>query len=164
MSEFVAITTQEAFDAAIGERLKRERETVAKKYEGYISPEDNQKKITEYEGKLKDANEKLSEASQKAADYDKQIAERDAKIKGYETSSVKMKIAHEVGIPYELSGRLSGDNEDAIRKDAEALKTVIGSTKPTAPLATGEPTGTDLANSAQTAALKKTLAGLKGEA
>ena len=35
MAEFVPITTQEAFDAAIGERLKRERESIAKKYGDY---------------------------------------------------------------------------------------------------------------------------------
>lgn len=163
MGEFEAITTQEAFDAAIGERIRRERETTAKKYEGYISPEDYQKSITEYETKLTDANTKLSEAETKAADYDKKLAERDAKIKQYETDSVKTRIAHEVGIPYELSGRLSGDNEESIRKDAETLLAAIGNTKPTAPLATGEPSGTDLANSAANAALKKTLAGLKGE-
>lgn len=160
---FEAITTQEEFDAAIGERLRRERETVAKKYEGYISPEDNQKMVTDYEAKLKDVNGKLKEANNKAANHDKEIAERDAKIKGYETDSVKTRIAHEVGIPYELSKRLSGDNEDDIRKDAESLLQAIGSTKPVAPLATSEPSGTNLENAAKDAALKKTLAGLKGE-
>ena len=35
MSEFTPITTQEQFDAAIGERLKRERESLAKKYGDY---------------------------------------------------------------------------------------------------------------------------------
>lgn len=163
MGKFEAITTQEAFDAAIGERIKRERETTVKKYEGYISPEDHQKTIAEYETKLTDANTKLSEAATNKANYDKELADRDAKIKQYETDSVKTRIAHEVGIPYELSGRLSGDSEEAIRKDAETLLAAIGNTKPTAPLATGEPSGTNLANSAENSALKKTLAGLKGE-
>lgn len=163
MGEFEAITTQEAFDTAISERIKQERETFAKKYDGYVSPEENQKRIAEYEDKLKEATKKLTEASEKEAKYDKEIAERDAKIKGYEAEAVKQRIAHEVGIPYELSGRLSGDNEDAIRKDAEALLKVIGNTNPVAPLATNEPSGTNLETAARDAALKKTLAGLKGE-
>ena len=33
MSEFTPITTQEELDAVIGERLKRERDTVTKRYE-----------------------------------------------------------------------------------------------------------------------------------
>ena len=44
MSEFKAIETQEEFDKVIGERLKREQETVRKEYEGFLSPEDVQKK------------------------------------------------------------------------------------------------------------------------
>ncbi len=163
MSEFKTITTQEEFDAAIGERIKRERESASKKYEGYLSPDDYQNKVKEYEEKLKEANGKLEEAAKKAADHDKEVAERDAKIKGYETASVKARVAHETGIPYELAGRLSGESEEDIRKDAETLLAAIGSQKPAAPLATGEPAGTNLANEAQNAALKKTLAGLKGE-
>ena len=44
MSEFKVIDTQEAFDAAIKERLERQRKAVTdevtKKYEGWISPEE----------------------------------------------------------------------------------------------------------------------------
>ena len=49
MAEFTPITTQEEFDKAIGDRLKRERETVKKEYADYLSPDDVQKK---YEGYL----------------------------------------------------------------------------------------------------------------
>lgn len=35
MADFTAITTQEQFDAIIGERLKREKETYSKKYADY---------------------------------------------------------------------------------------------------------------------------------
>ena len=99
--------------------------------------------MKEYEDKLKDTNAKLTEATNKAANHDKEIAERDAKIKNYETASVKARIAHETGIPYELAGRLSGESEEDIRKDAETLLSVIGNTKPAAPLATSEPAGTN---------------------
>lgn len=163
MSEFKTITTQEEFDAAVSERIKHEREAFAKKYEGHISKSDYDAKVTEYENTVKELNAKLNEATGKIADHDKELAERDKKIKGYESDSVKMRIAHEVGIPYELSGRLSGNSEDEIRKDAEALLKAIGSTKPAAPLATSEPGGTNLESAAKDAALKKTLAGLKGE-
>ena len=45
MAEFTPITTQEDFDKAIGERLKRERETVKKEYAGYLSPEDEKRNM-----------------------------------------------------------------------------------------------------------------------
>ena len=49
MSEFNVIETQEQFDKAIGERIKREQETIRKQYEGYLSPDEVKK---QYEGFL----------------------------------------------------------------------------------------------------------------
>ena len=139
MAEFTPITTQEDFDKAIGERLKRERETVKKEYAGYLSPEDEKKK---YEGYLSPA------------------AEKEKVIKGYEANSVKMRIAHEVGIPYELAGRLTGENEEALRKDAEGLIKIMGSqAHKVPPLKSTEPPAADT----KTAAFKSMLDSMKGE-
>ena len=81
-------------------------------------------------------------------------------MKGYETSSVKMRIAHENGIPYELAGRLSGDNEEAIKKDAESMSKFLKASGRRVPLASTEPEdGVD----GKRAAIKKMLAGMKGE-
>ena len=132
MAEFKVINTQEEFDAAIASRLNREQEKIKKQYEGYMSPEEAEKK---YSGYL--SPEQAAEKYKNWLSPDK-AAEKDAKIKGYETNSVKMRIAHETGIPFELVGRLSGDDEAAIRKDAETLAGFLKSTKPTPPLADPE--------------------------
>lgn len=119
--EFIAITTQEQFDAAISERLKRERETMEKRFEGFLSPEDVAKK---YDGYLAP-----SDIEKKYAGYltPEAAQEKDKKIKSYETNSVKMRIAHEAGLPFELAARLSGENEDDIKADAAQLSKLIGS-------------------------------------
>ena len=44
MSEFKAITTQEEFDEIIKDRLERERKTVEKKFEGYMSKDEVEEK------------------------------------------------------------------------------------------------------------------------
>lgn len=136
--EFTPIETQEQFDAAIKDRMDR----ITKKYEGYTSPADLNKIKAEYERQITDLTNDAAEKAKKYADYDKQIADRDAKLKSYETASVKTRIAHETGLPYELASRLSGETEDDIRKDAESLKSVLSSqTKPTVktPLSDPEP-------------------------
>ena len=132
MAEFTPITTQEQFDTAIAQRISRAQETERKKFEGYLSPEDARKK---YEGYLSP-----EQAAEKYKGYltPAQAAEKDARIKGYETNSVKMRIAHEAGIPFELVDRLSGDDEAAIRKDAETLAGFLKSNNPAAPLADPE--------------------------
>ena len=138
MAEFTPITTQEQFDAAIGERLKREREALAKKYGDY---DELRAKTADQEKQIGELTRSLTESSEKYAGYDKTLAELQAKLKGYETDSVKTRIAHETGLPYELAGRLTGEDEAAIRKDAEALSKLLGGQPHKAPpLRSTEPT------------------------
>jgi len=158
-NEFTPIETQEQLDALIGERIKRERETQEKKYQGYMSPDDFKVKNDDFEKQLADLNKALKEANDKIAGFDKEIADRDAKIKSHESHSVKSRIAHEVGLSYEAIDFLKGEDEESIRKSAEALKAIVGKNAP-APLASTEPSG---ASSDADEALKKTLRNLKGE-
>jgi len=135
MTDFTPITTQEAFDAAISDRLKRERD----KYEGYASPKDLEKIRGEYDKQISDLNKAMEDQAKKYASFDKTIAEKDAKIKGYETASVKTRIAHELGLPYGAAEFLKGEDEDSIKESAEQVKKLFGSGQRTAPQANTEP-------------------------
>lgn len=139
MEEFKAITTQEEFDERIRERLKRQEESISKKYEGFMSAGDVEKLKGDYDRQIADLNSAVKAAADKAATYDKDIADRDAKIKSYETSVLKTKIAHEVGIPYELAGRLSGESEEDLRKDAEGLSKLMNKSHEVPPMQSTEP-------------------------
>lgn len=142
MAEFVPITTQEEFDAAIGERLKRERETLQKKYGDY---DVLKSKVADYEKQISDMTKAADEAAKKYEGYDQQMANLQEKIKGYETDSVKTRIALECGLPYAMAARLTGDGEEAIRKDAESLVKLFGGgrMKESVPMRSTEPAGTD---------------------
>ncbi|MBM6686796.1 DUF4355 domain-containing protein [Faecalicatena contorta] len=153
MSEFKTIETQEQLDAIIADRIKRAQETTRKEFEGFLSPEDAEKK---YAGYLSPEAEKKKYAGYLSPE---EAAKKDAKIKGYETNSVKMRIAHENGIPYELAERLNGDTEDDIRKDAETMAKYLKKQQGGAPLASTEPSDVD----SKRAAVKKMLSGLKEE-
>lgn len=142
-TEFKAIETQEDFDAAIKARLDRNTKTVTdevkKSYEGYLSP-DEAKKL----------NDQISTLTASLTEKETAIADLTAKNKQYETASVKARIAHEKGLPYELAERLSGETEQDIEADAEKLVQFVGSQKPAAPLyapqgGTGTASGTDAA-------------------
>lgn len=152
MSEFKEIKTQEQLEEVLKERLKRERDTVEKKYEGYMSPTDVAEKYKNYLS--------ADDVSEKYKDY---LSPEDAgklrsQLKGYETDSVKTRIAHEIGLSYDAVQFLQGDNEDAIKESAEILKGLVGNHS-TAPLADVEhPTG-----DCKEAAIRNTLKGLKGE-
>lgn len=152
MMAFKPIETEEAFEEAVKERLKTERETVKKTYEGYLSPADVTAKYKDY----------LS-PEDVTAKYGKHLSPEEAdklnaKIKGYETDALKAKVAHEVGLTYDAVRFLSGEDEAGIKQSAETLKGLIGASN-VAPLANPE----GVLSGGQDAALKNTLKGLKGE-
>ncbi len=158
MADFKPIETQEQLDAIIGERIKREKETLSKKYEGYMSPDDFKTKETEFNTKIGELDKQLKEATGKIANHDKELSERDTKIKAYESHSVKTRIAHEMGLSYDAVDFLKGEDEETIKKSAEALKSLVGNTT-TAPLASTEGN----LDKADDAAYKNVLRGMKGE-
>lgn len=148
---FKPIETQEELDNIIKERLKRERESTQKRYEGWISPEDHQKAL--------DASNKAFDDFKKAHESDEQtIADLTAKNKAYETASLKSRIAHEVGLSYEWTDRIGGEDEESIRKDAESLKKLVGAGAQPIPTKNTE-AGEDVDSG--TAALRKVLNGIK---
>lgn len=119
MSDFKPIETQEELDNIIRERLAREREASNKRYEGFISPDDHKKALAE-------ANKSFDDYKKAHEGDAKTIEDLSAKVKTYETASLKSRIAHEVGLGYEWIDRIGGEDEESIRKDAESLKSLVG--------------------------------------
>lgn len=136
MAEFTPIMTQEDFDAAISERLKRE-----------------QAKYSDYDTIKSDLGTLRAQLSAK----DAEISTLQGKVKGYETDSVKTRIALETGLPLDLRTRLTGETEEEIRADANKLAKLFGQQKDPAPLRDTEPPVAD----EKTAAYKSLLNNLK---
>ena len=145
---FKPIESQEELDGIIKDRLKRERESTSKKFEGWISPEDHQRALDEAAKSFDDYK--------KAHESDEQtIADLTAKNKAYETASLRSRIAREVGLPYECAERIRGEDEQSMLDDARALKKLVGSSQPI-PTKSTETEAPD----AETAALKTVLNGI----
>lgn len=119
------IFTQEEFDHFIGERLAKAE---AKHTEATA---ELQRRVEALEGEKTELLKTITDNKEKYATYDKTIEELNAKVKGYETDSVKTAIAHELGVPFELKQFLSGDNEEEIRKSAELLSKHTAKNTPT---------------------------------
>lgn len=147
MSEFKVIETQEAFDAAISARLKRDREKYAEQFEadlrakGWKSPEE----IATLTADLSKQVEALQAA---AASTEKLIAEKDAKIAEgdtYRADLEKTRIAIAAGLGIDQAARLQGTTPEEWTADAkklagEFLAFAAGQNKP-APLGAPEDPG-----------------------
>lgn len=121
--------------------------------------EDFDTRVAELYGDVAGLQGTISTHEATIAARNKTIGELQAKVKGYETSALKARIAREKNIPAEMADRLTGETEKDIRADADAMAGILKAVKGTAPLADPEPKTPD----AKTAALKKMLHNMKGE-
>lgn len=125
MADFSPITTQAEFDAAIANRLERQEKSITARYEGAMPKADVDALKAGYEKAVADLKTEIEKANGDKAASEQRLTEALAKIKAYESDSVKTRIADEVGIPLGLAKRLNGETEDDIRKDAEAVKKLM---------------------------------------
>ena len=134
MSDFKVIETQEQLDAVLKDRLERERQKVAEKYADY---DDIVAESAKKDEQIAALSSKLEDQDGKKAEYDTKISELSDKIKAYELDSVKTKVAHQVGLPFEMASRLTGEDEEAITADAKKMAKLF---KPVAaPIGSNEP-------------------------
>lgn len=148
MGEFQPINTQEELDRVLASRLQRERDTVTKSFQAQITERDE--KITGFESTIADLNKQIESLNGQTG----RVAELEAKVREYETASVKTRIARETGLPAELADRLSGADEAAMRADAENLAKLLKTQQAPAPIY--RPSG-EGANDGKDAALRGLL-------
>ena len=161
MSEFKVIETQEQLDAIIGDRVARaEKKGEEKALKQYADYEDIKKQLETQTAKVEELNSQLSAQTENASTSAKELEDLKTKVHQYETDSVKTRVAHEVGLPFDLAARLTGEDEETIRADAKALVEAMGKVKPAAPLGSSEPVvkGND-----RDSALREMLTGMKGD-
>lgn len=127
--------TQEEVNTLIKERLDRAEKKWQEKYSNYYSSDDLASKTEELNNKIVElgnslnvANDKANADSEEIAKRDQTIADLEAKAKKYETDSVKIRIALDNGLPYELANKLNGETEEELIKDAQKMASFL---KPT---------------------------------
>lgn len=161
MSEFKVIETQEQLDAVIGERVARaEKKGEEKALKQYSDYEELKKQLEEKTAKVEELNSQLTAQTENASTNAQELEDLKTKLHKYETDSVKTRVAHEMGLPFDLAARLSGEDEESIRADAKALAEVVGKAKPVAPLGSSEP---ETKGNDRDSALREMLTGMKGE-
>lgn len=124
MSEFKAIETQEELDKIIEGRLARQKETYDKQLSDFEKTQQTNA----------DLQKALEDAKNSTEDYEKQVIDLNSKVVGYETASLKTKIALQNGLPLEFADRLVGDDEESLKADAERMAGFVSHSEPVQPL------------------------------
>ena len=124
---FEVIETQEQLDKVIGARIAKAKEAAKAEFQDKLDELDTlTTKLEEKESKITNLTDELETSKAAKTANEAKIADLTAKVQKYEADSVKTRIARECGLSVELANRLSGDTEEDIKKDAEALKAVVG--------------------------------------
>jgi chromosome segregation ATPase len=113
------------------------------------------------ETQVGELNSSLTSLSKEKESFDKTLADLNGEVKTYKLRDMKIRIAREKGIPYEMADRLTGEDEKALAADADSLSKLISTvSKPTVPppLKSTEPTG-----DGKDSAYKALLTNIKGE-
>lgn len=87
--------------------------------------EEVKKQKQSLEQQLQDLQTTLASKDEKYKEFESSISDLTSKVKTYEAKELKLRIAHEHQIPFELAERLSGDTEEDIKADAEKLSSFV---------------------------------------
>lgn len=127
MSEFKVIESQEEFDARIKDRIERAKEKAIEDYKTEIKKtiDDLKSENSSLKNEVAGYKESLEEVKGK----DETIKGLNEKISAFERADVKRNIALEYGLPLKLSEKISGDDEDSMKKDAEGMAKYFSESK-----------------------------------
>ena len=139
MSEFKIIESQEQFDAMVKDRIARAKDSVREEFSDYDTLKTQNAELSKQIAQL---TEQLKTQTATIDTNKTDLDALNAKISAYESASVKTRIALELGLPYQMAERLTGNDETEIRADAENMLKLIGTRQPVAPLGSSEPTAT----------------------
>ena len=127
MSEFKVLESQEEFDARIKDRIERAKEKAIEDYKTEIK-----KTIDELKSEnssLKNEVAGYKESLEEVKGKDETIKGLNEKISAFERADVKRNIALEYGLPLKLAEKISGDDEDSMKKDAEGMAKYFSESK-----------------------------------
>ncbi len=127
MSEFKVIESQEEFDARIKDRIERAKEKAIEDYKIEIKKtiDDLKSENSSLKNEVAGYKESLEEVKGK----DETIKDLNEKISAFERAEVKRNIALEYGLPLKLADKISGDDEDSMKKDAEGMAKYFSESK-----------------------------------
>lgn len=139
MSEFKKIESQDEFNAIVKDRVERAEKTAEERvrkefadYESIKAENENLKK------KLEEASTSVKGFDEKKKEFEDRIASLENENKGFKLTNLKIKVAQEAGLPFELADRLTGEDEDAIKADAEEMAKYMSAPQ-VAPFGAAEP-------------------------
>lgn len=121
--EFVAIETQEQFDAMVKDRVERAKKSAAKEFETQLKDlEQLKESVTAKETEIGTLKAKITDLEAEKKTNGESYQSMQKELSQVKLSALKQRIAIDAGIPLEMADRLNGEDEESIKEDAEKVK------------------------------------------
>ena len=131
----ITLNTQQEVDHFFADRIAQAKRVAAAEAEQrYAGFDDFKAKAEKYDADTQALNDTITALKGEKETSAAKITELEGKIRAYEASSAKLRIARETGLPAELADYLSGEDDAAIRAAAEAMLKVIRAQAGPAPM------------------------------
>ena len=132
--EFTQIETQEQFDAMVKDRVERAKSAGAK--EARKEFETQLKDLESIKDQLTSKDAEVEALKAKISDFESEKKANEESYQGMQKElselklkALKTKVAMDAGLPADLADRLTGDDEETLKADAEKLASFVGSKK-----------------------------------
>lgn len=137
MSEFKVIESQEELDKILKDRLERAEKKTKEEMQGLIDS------LKSENASLKEENTNYQKELEGVKEKDVTISTLEGEIESYKMAELRRKVAIENNIPYTLSDRIIGDDEESMAEDAKRLAEFVGKKDYVPPLKTYEDKDSD---------------------
>lgn len=128
--EFTPIETQEQFDAMVNDRIAREKKTLKKEYEAQLKDyESIKEQLTTKDADIEALKAKISDFESEKKTQEDSYQSMQKELAEMKLKALKTKVAMDAGLPADLADRLTGDDEETLKADAEKLASFVGSKK-----------------------------------
>ncbi|MDO5016545.1 MAG: hypothetical protein Q4E09_06020 [Eubacteriales bacterium] len=142
----LGITDESVIDKILDENSSDIGEIKSEKQKLKDQTDELTKTNLSYKTKVAELEKSLAESKSGKETTDSEMASLKKELDAYKAKDLKTRIAVEVGVPIQLAEKLTGENEDALRTDAETLVKYLKPQEQELPLRTTEPevlVGTD---------------------
>lgn len=128
--EFTPIETQEQFDAMVKERVERAKKSAAKEFETQLKDlEGIKEQLTSKDSEIEALKAKITDFEGAKKANDESFNSMQKELSELKLKALKTNVAIEAGLPADLADRLTGEDEETLKADAEKLASFVGSKK-----------------------------------
>lgn len=124
--DFTPIETQEQFDSMVKERVERAKKSAAKEFETQLKDlEQTKEQLATKDSEIEALKAKISDFEGEKKTSEESYHAMEKELSELKLKALKTQIAMDNNIPLDMADRIKGEDEEAMRADAEKLASFV---------------------------------------